>query len=240
MLVGSGTVLLVICPWTVVIPLFEAGGTRFSGLLVIEYVTPPMVTAVVVKLTTPVPELEALNDPLKVAEKLSLPAIGTLWVIVRVKVPDAAMVPLPDTKVWKFPKLDPVGVFKLVDPRPVNVIIKALPLPPKNVTELVPLPEHPAHVKTPDVEKVTGAAFVSVVANVAIATSNALIIVALKKRVMFLTSSSCRRMRVRPLRGGTHNFVAYCTRVNDVIVSTATGQMPLASDEKLPLKVTAH
>src|SRR6478672_11901672 len=92
MLVGSGTVLLVICPWTVVIPLFEAGGTRFSGLLVIEYVTPPMVTAVVVKLTTPVPELEALNDPLKVAEKLSLPAIGTLWVIVRVKVPDAAMV----------------------------------------------------------------------------------------------------------------------------------------------------
>ena len=36
MLVGSGTGLLVICPWTVVIPLFDAGGTRFSGLLVME------------------------------------------------------------------------------------------------------------------------------------------------------------------------------------------------------------
>src|SRR5678815_1526281 len=36
MLAGSGTAgLLVICPCTVVIPLFEAGGTRFSGLLVI-------------------------------------------------------------------------------------------------------------------------------------------------------------------------------------------------------------
>jgi hypothetical protein len=36
MLVGSGTgLLLVICPCTVVIPLFEAGGTRFRGLLVI-------------------------------------------------------------------------------------------------------------------------------------------------------------------------------------------------------------
>jgi hypothetical protein len=76
--VGSGMGLLVICPWTVVIPLFEAGGTRFSGLLVIEYVTPPMVTAVVVKVTAPVPELLAVNVPLKVAEKLSLPAIGTV------------------------------------------------------------------------------------------------------------------------------------------------------------------
>ena len=34
MLAGSGTALVVICPWTVVIPLFDAGGTRFSGLLV--------------------------------------------------------------------------------------------------------------------------------------------------------------------------------------------------------------
>jgi len=185
MLVGSGTGLLVICPWTVVIPLFEAGGTRFSGLLVIEYVTPPMVTDVVVKLTTPEPELEALNVPLKVAAKLSLPATGIVWVIVSVKVPDAPMAPLPDTKVWKFPKLDPVGVFKLVDPRPVNVIIKALPMPPKNVTELVPLPAHPAQVKVPDVEKVTGSAFASDVANMAIAMSSALMSVALRKCVMF-------------------------------------------------------
>ena len=78
MVAGSGTGLLVICPWTVVIPLFEAGGTRFSGLLVMEYVIPPMVIAVVEKVTTPVPELLAVNVPLKVAEKLSLPAIGTV------------------------------------------------------------------------------------------------------------------------------------------------------------------
>ena len=58
-----------------------------------------MVTEVVVKLTTPLPELLALNKPVKVAEKLSLPAIGTVWVIVRVNVPDVLMAPLPLTKV---------------------------------------------------------------------------------------------------------------------------------------------
>src|SRR5215212_1172925 len=70
MLAGSGTALPVICPWTVVIPLFDAGGTRFNGLLVMEYVIPPIVTDVTVKLTTPLPELLALNDPVKVAAKL--------------------------------------------------------------------------------------------------------------------------------------------------------------------------
>ena len=79
--------------------------------------------------------------------------------IVRVNVPEAAMEPVPLTKVWKLPRLEPVGVFKLVDPRPVNVIINALPMPPRNVTELVPLPEQPAQVKVPDVENVTGSAF---------------------------------------------------------------------------------
>ena len=79
--------------------MFDAGGTRFSGLLVMAYVMPPMVTEVVVKLTTPLPELLALNVPLKVAEKLLLPATGTVWVIVSVKVPDAAMTPLPEKKV---------------------------------------------------------------------------------------------------------------------------------------------
>jgi hypothetical protein len=78
MLVGSGMALPVICPCTVVMPLFEAGGTRFSGLLVMEYVIPPIVTAVVVNATTPLPELLALNVPLNVAEKLSLPALGTV------------------------------------------------------------------------------------------------------------------------------------------------------------------
>ena len=99
MLVGSGMALPVICPWTVVIPLFDAGGTRFSGLFVMAYVMPPMVTEVVVKLTTPVPELLALKVPLKVAAKLSLPAVGTVCVIVSVNVPEAAIAPVPLTKV---------------------------------------------------------------------------------------------------------------------------------------------
>ena len=164
--------------------MFEAGGTRFSGLLVIAYVIPPIVTSVVVKLTTPLPELLALKSPVKVAEKESLPGIGTVWVIVRVKVPEVLIEPEPATKVWKLPKLDPVGVFKLVLPKPVNVIITALPMPPRKVTELVPLPEQPAQVKVPDVEKVTGSAFASDVASVAIATSKTPIKVALKKRAI--------------------------------------------------------
>ena len=98
-LVGSGTALPVICPWTVVMPLFDAGGTRFSGLFVIAYVMPPIFTEVTVKFTTPVPELLALNVPLNVAEKLLLPAIGTVWVMVSVKVPEALITPLPETKV---------------------------------------------------------------------------------------------------------------------------------------------
>ena len=145
-----------------------------------------MVTEVTVKFTTPVPELLAENNPLKVAEKESLPAIGTVWVMVSVNVPDAAIGPVPETNVWKLPKLLPVGVFKLVDPRPVNVIISALPMPPRNVTELVPLPEQPAHVKVPDVEKVTGSALASDVPSVTITSSNALIRVALSTPAMFL------------------------------------------------------
>ena len=167
------------------IPLFDAGGTRFNGLLVIEYWIPPIVIDVTLKLTTPVPELLAEKVPLKVAAKLSLPAIGTVWVIVRVKVPEAAMTPLPLKKVWKLPKLEPVGVFRLVDPRPVKVIIKALPIPPRKVTELVPLPAHPTQVKVPDVEKVTGSAF-AVEAPIAMKpTSSAVMMVVLIKRAMF-------------------------------------------------------
>jgi hypothetical protein len=97
MLVGSGT--LVICPWTVVIPLFDAGGTRFNGLFVMEYVIPPIVTAVVVKFTTPVPELDALKFPVKVAEKELLPADGMVWVMVSVNVPERAIAPFPEKKV---------------------------------------------------------------------------------------------------------------------------------------------
>ena len=148
-----------------------------------EYVIPPMVTAVVVKFTTPLPELLALKVPLKVAEKLSLPGIGTVCVIVSVKVPEALIDPLPLKKVWKLPKLEPVGVSKLVEPRPVNVIMRALPMF-RNVTELVPLPPQPAHVKVPDVEKVTGSALASEELSVIIATSNVLSKVALKMPAM--------------------------------------------------------
>lgn len=65
-------------------------------------------------------------------------------------------------------------MFRLVDPRPVNVIMRALPMPPRKVTELLPLPAHPAQVKIPDVENVTGSALASDVLRVNIARSNAL------------------------------------------------------------------
>ena len=104
--------------------------------------------------------------------------------MVRVKVPEAAITPLPEKNVWKLPKLEPVGVFRLVDPRPVNVIMRALPIPPRKVTELVPLPEQPPQVKVPDVEKVTGSALASDVAIVTIASNNAAIRVALKGLAM--------------------------------------------------------
>lgn len=109
--------------------------------------------------------------------------------IVRVNVPEAAMAPVPLTKVWKLPKLEPVGVFKLVDPRPVNVIIKALLLPPRNVTELVPLPEQPAQVKVPEVENVIGSAF-AVAAPIAMKPATiAVITIVLINRAMCLIPS---------------------------------------------------
>ena len=77
-------------------------------------------------------------------------------------------------------------MFKDVEPRPVNVIMTALPIPPKKVTEFVPLPLQPAHVKVPDVVKVTGSAFASEAPNASIATSRELIKVALKIVAMLL------------------------------------------------------
>src|SRR5215813_2760975 len=143
-----------------------------------------MLTEVTVKLTVPAPALLALKVPLKVAEKLSLPAIGTVCVIVRAKVPETTMAPEPETNVWKLPKLEPVGVFKLVDPRPVNVIMTALPMPPRKVTEFVPLPAHPAQVKVPEVLNVTGAALATDVPSDITARSPALMRVAFKIPVM--------------------------------------------------------
>lgn len=71
-------------------------------------------------------------------------------------------------------------MFKDVEPRPLNVIMTALPIPPRKVTEFVPLPAQPPHVKVPEVEKVTGSAFASEAPNASIATSKELIKVALK------------------------------------------------------------
>ena len=105
--------------------------------------------------------------------------------IVRVKVPEAAMAPAPLKKVWKLPRLEPVGVFKLVDPRPVNVIINALPAPPKKVTELLPLPAQPAQVKVPDVVKVTGSAFAEDAPIAMRPASSAVIRVVFINRAMF-------------------------------------------------------
>ena len=183
--------------------MFDAGGTRVSGLLVMAYVTPPIVIAVVVKFTIPLPALLALKVPLKVAEKLSLPAIGTVCVTVSVKVPEALMTPLPLTKVWKLPRLEAVGVFNEVDPKPVKVIMSALPMPPRKVTELVPLPVQPAHEKVPDVEKVTGSAFASDVPSANIARSNAPMRLVLSILAMF-APLFLPRLHVRTaLKGGT-------------------------------------
>ena len=80
-----------------------------------------------------------------------------------------------------------MGVLRLVDPRPVKVIMSALPAPPKKVTEFVPLPEHPTHVKVPEVEKVTGSALATDVVSVNVKSKNPLIRVALKKCVMLVS-----------------------------------------------------
>ena len=111
--------------------------------------------------------------------------------MVSVNVPEAAMEPLPLKKVWKLPKLEPVGVFKLVDPKPVKVIINALPMPPRKVTELVPLPEQPAQVKVPDVVNVTGSAL-AVEAPTAIkpASTAAITIVFINRAMLFISPLS--------------------------------------------------
>lgn len=71
-------------------------------------------------------------------------------------------------------------MLKLVEPRPVKVNINALPMPPRKVTELVPLPEQPPQVKTPDVVKVTGSACACDVPNATTARSRAPIMVVFK------------------------------------------------------------
>ena len=141
--------------------------------------------------------------------------------MVSVKVPIAEITPLPETKVWKLPKLEPVGVFRLVDPRPVNVIMRALPMPPRKVTEFEPLPAQPTHVKVPDVEKVTGSALASDVPSAKIARSNALVRVTLNilATVCSLVASIC--VSAPALNEGTLSH-GLSTR-SKVDVSTAVG-----------------
>ena len=58
--------------------------------------------------------------------------------------------------------------------------MSALPMPPRKVTELVPLPEQPPQVKVPEVEKVTGSALACELPNATMATSRAPIVDAFK------------------------------------------------------------
>jgi hypothetical protein len=51
--------------------------------------------------------------------------------------------------------------------------MNAFPIPPKKVTEFVPLPAQPTHVKIPDVLKVIGSALAGEGLNPATTTSNA-------------------------------------------------------------------
>src|ERR1044072_7841642 len=87
--------------------------------------------------------------------------------------------------------------------------MRALPMPPRKVTEFVPLPAQPAQVKVPEVEKVTGSALASDVASVTIARSNALIRVALKTLAMFCSPFCLPRFCVRtcPQRGLTPSWL---------------------------------
>ena len=119
--------------------------------------------------------------------------------IVRVKVPEAAMDPFPLKNVWKLPRLEPVGVFRLVDPRPVNVIMSALPMPPRKVTELLPLPAQPPQVKVPEVLKVTGSAF-AVDAPIAMKPASSAVI-----RIVFIN----RAMFVIPLSVPQFDFLPH-------------------------------
>ena len=110
--------------------------------------------------------------------------------IVRVNVPDTAA-PLPLTKTWKLPKLEPVGVSKLVSVvRPVKVINTELPIPtPGKVTALLPLPvQGGAQVKTPDVLNVTGSAF-AVEAPIAMkpASATVITIVFINRAMLFIS-----------------------------------------------------
>src|SRR5262245_27166043 len=66
--------------------------------------------------------------------------------------------------------------------------MNALPMPPRKVTELEPLPEHPPQVNVPKVLNVTGSALASDIPSDETTRSNALMKVALKRPFMVLPS----------------------------------------------------
>src|SRR6185503_231968 len=74
--------------------------------------------------------------------------------------------------------------------------MRALPMPPRKVTEFVPLPLHPAQVKVPDVENVTGSALASDIPSDTIARSNALMRDVFK--TPFMVAPLLFRLDIRP------------------------------------------
>lgn len=117
-----------------------------------------MVVEVVVNVITPVLEF-CVNVPDKVAKSEPVPALGAVWLMVKVKLVGLVIVaPDPVTAVWISPKLVLVGVLSVVA-TPVKVKRKVFAPVPKTM-ELVPLPDDaPGLVKAPVVLKVTGSAF---------------------------------------------------------------------------------
>src|SRR5215208_1144545 len=89
--------------------------------------------------------------------------------------------------------------------------MNALPIPPRKVTELVPLPAQPAQVKTPDVLKVTGSAFASEVPNATIAMSRAPMIDAFKMFAILVPSLS-PKMALRTTSHRATGSLGYGTR----------------------------
>src|SRR5215218_2554472 len=100
--------------------------------------------------------------------------------------------------------------------------MRALPMPPRKVTELVPLPLHPAQVKVPDVENVTGSALASDIPSDTIARSNALMRDVLK--TPFMVAPLCfasMYVRTYPTKGNDDRCLAMGTQLSADAVAAA-------------------
>jgi hypothetical protein len=82
----------------------------------------------------------------------------------------------------------------------VKVIIKAFAEPPKKVTEFVPLPAQPAHVKVPEVLNVTGSALATALPSVT--TANAVTLKAIGLSIEKIEVRIYRFSRVKLEIGG--------------------------------------